>query len=97
MGLFAKFCSATSPLKWKKYNRLPISEKSGSTSDINLNYYLAKNNSNSYENVWGDRWEIYIAMIETDFHGWFDGFTSVWLCLSMGWDSMFGSGIYVLG
>ena len=67
MGLFAKFCSATSPLKWKKYNRLPISEKSGSTSDItsdiNLNYYLAKNNTNSYENIWGDRWEIYIAMI----------------------------------
>jgi hypothetical protein len=47
----------------KKYNRLPISEKSGSTSDItsdiNLNYYLAKNNTNSYENIWGDRWEIY--------------------------------------
>ena len=64
MGLFAKFCSATFPLKWKKYNRLPISEKSGSTSDINLNYYLAKNNTNSYENIWGDRWEIYIAMIE---------------------------------
>ena len=78
MGLFAKLCSATSPLKWKKYNRLPISEKSGSTSDItsdiNLNYYLAKNNTNSYENIWGDRWEIYIAMIER-----------IWLSFTVDW------------
>jgi hypothetical protein len=57
MGLFAKLCSATSPLKWKNYHMLPISEKSGSSYDINLNYYLAKNNTNSYENVWGDRWK----------------------------------------
>ena len=79
MGLFAKFCSATSPLKWKKYNRLPISEKSGSTSDINLNYYLAKNNTNSYENIWGDRWEIYIAMIEIS---WLS-FTVDWMHLQL--------------